>query len=239
MTTKRFLRLQIIVIIMFTFTLICNTFSWAARPNVKGGGYMSEANVDGGTLLTNDKTYFTAMELITPEGGYTVNGNECTAVTYAAAIDETTGEVMYDEDGKIIYDYTTEITSFVIDEFEEGTYRYFKTVITNPSDITTNTSLYIDVEYDNQHGSKVSSYSVGTYSPITKEEFIYQGYAPYPVEGKSDPVTGGVLYEARPPLCPIATQVEVSPGTEYIEWYIRNRKLTCTFELISIYLTNN
>lgn len=229
MTTKRFLRLQIIIVLMLTFTIITNTFSWAARPAVKGGGFMSETNVDGGTAITNDKTYFTAMELITPANGYYVNGNSCTAVTYMASVDAETDDVVYDNKGKIVYDETKAINNLSLDAFEGESFLHFKTVITNASDVPTNTSLYISLIFPNEVNNKDTSFSIGVTSPITKHSFVYKG--------KEDLVKPE--YEYRPTWCPVLTQVEISEGTEYIEWYIKNETVNTTrFEITDIYFTN-
>lgn len=140
MTTKRFLRFQIILLILLIISIGGNAFAWANRPVVKGGGFMSDDKV--------------AIKLQTDE--YYINGNSCTAVTYMGTRNEETGEIAYNE--------TTPITEFTDNDLTKGEVHYFKTVITNTSDVKTNISLFISGYTDND----LTSALFGVSTPITK-----------------------------------------------------------------------
>ena len=140
MTTKRFLRFQLILLILLAISLVGNTFSWATRPAVKGGGFMGAGGDE-----------YAAIELVSPE--YYVNGNSCTAVTYLGTIDEN---------GVITYDETTPITQFYDNDLTKGETHYFKTVITNTAEVKTNVSLFISGYTDN----KLTSALYGVSTPI-------------------------------------------------------------------------
>ena len=130
MTTKRFVKLQFVLILMFTLTIICNTFSWSTRPAEQGGAYMTTA-----TELNNGISYWTALQLDTPT--YYINGNSCTAVTYTADVDGS-GNALFNKQGNVIYDETTPISSATELTLGPDDVYYFKTVITNSTAVTTN-----------------------------------------------------------------------------------------------------
>ncbi len=232
MTTKRFLRLQVIIILMFTLTLICNTFSWAIRPAVQGGAFMGGNNKDGASTFEKDKTYFTAIKLITPEKGYHVNGTECTAVTYRAVIDEETGDVKYDRRGNIVYDETTPLNlagdiSIEADLAPEDAL-YFKTVVTNSSDVITNTSLFVDAKY---HTTINTNVMIGITTPVTKTGTLS-------TKDAANIVTD--MHTVK--WYPILAGIEIGPqSTKNIEWCIFNgsNNNTGKFVLDTIYFTNN
>ena len=142
MTTKRFVKLQFIFVILLTLTLICGTYSWASRPMVTGGNFMN----------TKKDDHFAAMEFITED--YYVNGVECTAKTYRGTVGS---------DGKVTYDEETNITSVKENELAANSPIYFKTVITNAADIPTNVSLYISGKFNQDIQS---SFAMGITSPI-------------------------------------------------------------------------
>ncbi len=231
MTTKRFARLQVIIILMLTFTLICNTFSWATRPEVKGGAFMGGTNTDGDTPFAMDKTYFTAIKLVTPERGYHINGSSCTAVTYRALIDDETGEVVYDKRGNIVYNETTPVTfetNSIETELNPHNALYFKTVITNPSDVTTNTSLFVNAKYHTNINTLVM---IGITTPVTKA-------SPLVTKDAADMITD--MHTVK--WYPILAGIEVGPNsTRNVEWCIYNSsdEKYGDFCLDNIYFTNN
>lgn len=152
MTTKRFLKFQFIFVILLVLTLVCNTFAWANRPKVQGGGYTTAQN-----------GYNTAMELITPnsdeDGYYYINGNQCTAVTYEGAYDATTGLITYSDDE----------VSTISETAISGCAFYYKTEITNHSDFPTTVSLFINGRVAH-HLDGIIKYHVST--PVLREDNI-------------------------------------------------------------------
>ena len=232
MTTKRFLKLQLIIILMFTFTLICNTFSWATRPAVQGGGFMGGNNTDGSSEFTMDKTYFTAIKLVTPERGYHVNGTGCSAVTYRAVIDEETGMVKKDKRGNIIYDESAPLDLTgdlsIETDLEPDDAIYFKTVITNSKDVVTNTSLFIDSKHHTDINTNVM---IGIITPVTKAGGLVSSEA-------ANNVTKLHTVE----WYPILAGIEVGRNsTRNVEWciYSTSPEATGKFVLDNIYFTNN
>lgn len=230
MTTKRFFKLQVIIILLFTFTLICNTFSWAIRPEVKGGAFMGGNNTDGSTTFSKDKMYFTAMKFVTPERGYHINGNSCTAVTYKASIDPQTGEVVYDK-GNIVYEKTpVTFSNGTTIEATLGTEDalYFKTVITNHADVITNTSLFIDAQYHTNINTLVM---IGITTPVTKASTL--------VTKEAANVTTK-MHTVK--WYPVLAGIEIAPnGTRNVEWSIYNsgNDKSGNFVMNDIHFTNN
>ena len=218
MTTKRFARLQFLFVIMLTLTLICSTYSWASRPKVTGGAFMSEKNTDGNAEYNKDKTYFTAMKFDTSETPYYINGVECTAKTYRGTMDEN---------GKITYG--TEEISGVQETLSANAPIYFRTEITNPSPVPTNVSLFITGKL-NQNIQ--SSFSFGITSPIA-----YSGI--FDVGNNTPDNQHFIAYDFNTVLA----QYEIDPGgTANIEWYVINNNQDGTagaFQLNEIVLTNN
>ena len=161
MTTKRFIKLQCVFIILLAITFAFNTFAWANRPAIQGGGYM-----------TSDSQY-TAIQLTTPS--YNINGTSCTAVTYQGTKDPATGIITYDE--------TTPI------DFSDGALRinapgnseyYFKTIIKNhDAETPTNVSMFINASYDQRFGSK---FYINVTSPVVRNVVIPAKDA---IEGKT------------------------------------------------------
>ena len=231
MTTKRFLRLQVIIILMFTLTLICHTFSWATRPAVQGGGFMGGGITDGDSEFTMDKTYFTAIKLVTPD--YHVNGTGCSAVTYRAVIDEETGNVKRDRQGKIKYDDKKPVNldgeiSIEADLTPDDAL-YFKTVITNSSEnVITNTSIFVDAKY---HTVLNTNVMIGITTPVTKASVLV-------TKDEEDNSTG--MHTVK--WYPILAGIEIEPeGSRIVEWCIYNSSIgdTGKFVLDNIYFTNN
>jgi len=142
MTFKRFLKIQIIFAILLSIVLIGNTYSWATRPAVMGGGFMNSAEND-----------FAAIEFVTPD--YYVNGNSCTAVTYIGTRNEETGIITYDE--------TNPIVEFTDNDFTKGEVHYFKTVIENTTDVPTHVSLFIN----GYTANTLAGARLGVSSPVT------------------------------------------------------------------------
>ncbi|MBR3971669.1 MAG: hypothetical protein IKJ83_02125 [Ruminococcus sp.] len=215
MTTKRFLKLQIIFIILFAVTIICNTFAWAPRPKVTGGGFM-----------TND-SQFTAMQLITSKDAeYHVNGQNCTAETYLGTKDPETGKLAYDT------------TPF---ESEEGLYleltagdvTYFRTVVTNPTysdaeesnDVPTNVSLFVN-GYKNlydEEGEELpeSIVKLGVSSPVVNERILADEF-------------GDITWT------PVVQKYNISKSQAFIDWYIINTSdFTINLDIYDIILTNH
>ncbi len=201
MTTKRFFKLQLIIILMLTFTLVCHTFSWSSRPAVKGGAFMSDAP-------------WTAMRLETPK--YYINGNECTAKTYQGVMNEN-GSISYQEQV-----YTVKVKDFGPDGI-----LYFKTIIdNNKPKISTNTSIFIDIEYKGD--SIQTKINVGVTNPVTKSSVIND-------EKLSSNVFGANFY-------PVLTGIEVTNSSKVIEWSIFNGSNYATateLTIKNIYVTNN
>ncbi len=219
MTTKRFVKLQFVLILMFTLTIICNTFSWSTRPAEEGGAYMTTA-----TELNNGISYWTALKLETPT--YYINGNSCTAVTYAADIDGS-GNALFNKQGNVIYDETTPITSTAEIELSPDDVYYFKTVVTNTSDVTTNTSLFIDVIY---HTELNTSMHVGVTTPVTKAGSIS-------TKDAADKTTQ--MHTVS--WVPVLSGIEIKKGITNIEWsvYSTSPDKTRTFSITDIHFTNN
>lgn len=218
MTTKRFIRLQLIFVVMLALSIVCSTFSWAPRPTKQGGGFMSITNTDvGSTALTKDKTYYTAMALVTPARGYYVNGNECTGNTYRGQYNAATGKIDYS---------TTPITS-VSESLSPGEIVYLKTEITNSAAINTNVSLYIHGKY---RQNIQDSFRLGLTEPFAKETFLT------PDNQQND----GTYLNFK--WLPVVAQYEIDENeTAYIEWYVYNNHSTTTglFEISKIIMTNN
>ena len=149
MTTKRFLRFQIILLILLAVTLIGNTFSWATRPAVKGGGFMNSKEND-----------YAAIKLETPD--YHVNGNSCTAVTYMGTRNETTGEITYSEQ-------PLSNNSFNDKKFVKSDVHYFKTVITNPTETATHVSLFVT----GKTATTLTGARLGVSSPVTDRTSLF------------------------------------------------------------------
>lgn len=216
MTTKRFIKLQFVFLLIIAIFIIPSTYSWSNRPKVTGGAFMSANNTDGNTTVSKDKTYFTAIQLVTPENGYYINGSSCTATTYIGTYDRATGLVDYGEEPTVVDSFN--------DVLGGNSVTYFKTEITNASTATTNVSLFISGSIDKDISQKVK---LGVTSPIaTSFAFNLTGE-----------VTGNLPFE----WYPIATKFQIAPnGTAYIEWYVEN---TYTnegfFEISDIILTNN
>lgn len=170
---KRFYITQIIVFILLTACLVGVTYSWSTRPAVKGG-YMTE---DAPLTLTYSSV---------------VNGNDCTAKTYMGTLNTTTGKIEYPEN------ITDNIESVPKGSRNAGDVLYFKTVISNPSEVAANVSFLIDVNTNT--GNK--SFTLGTTSPVIKE-IVYDSSA----EGK---------------WIPVVSQYEVPKEhtSVSIEWYV-------------------
>ncbi len=217
MTTKRFLKLQIIFAIMLMFALVCNTFAWSQRPAVYGGGFMSIDNTEGSDTHDKDKSRFTAFSFDTRGHNYYINGNGCTAKTYLGTVDS---------DGNVTYPQSTatgNITSLASDTYSQGDVLYFKTYISNSKAFVTNTSLFIDVKYSTALENK---YFIGVSSP-TKDLITY------PAES-----TQGNLSTVR--WIPVVAQYEISANAQSveIEWYVTFTG-NGSFEITNIVLTNN
>lgn len=193
MTTKRFLKLQIIFIVIFVATIICNTFAWAPRPKVTGGGFMTA------------DSEFTGIQLITSkDADYYVNGQTCTAETYMGTLNEETGEMSYD---------TTAPADLSSDFYlKPGEVIYFRTIITNPSyaegstDVPTNVSLFIQDGYQeipvSDEGDLVPIFKVGVSSPAI-----------------SDRIPSEIpQFE----WFPIVRQYNIAKNQAYIDWYVYN-----------------
>lgn len=218
MTTKRFVKLQFIFVILLTLTLVCNTYSWASRPKVTGGGFMSEKNKDYYERYDLDKTYFTAMKFDTLSTPYYINGNSCTAVTYTGTANA---------DGTVTYDETSGVTSAIKNVFATNAPMYFKTVITNSSDVPTNVSLFITGKvYQN-----IQSSIIGITSPVSTTGNLN-------IYGTTD-IDERIAFD----FTPVVSQYEIKAnGTANIEWYILNNNQsgnTGYFEISEIILTNN
>ena len=211
MTTKRFMKFQFIFVILLILTLVCNTFAWANRPKVQGGGYTTE-----------QKGYHTAIELVTPTNGYYINGNECTAVTYEGTYDKATGIITYDEN--IVISPTSDNNLTLEFTGNNGTYHYFKTVITNPSDVATTVSLFINGQIPSTLDNLIKYH---VYSPIVRESDIASGK-----EGNTRTID----------FFPLMNNYEINPkGTANIEWciYKPNNSTDDTFVITDIILSNN
>lgn len=218
MTTKRFLRLQIIFVIMLMFALVCNTYSWSQRPAVYGGGFMSIDNTDGSDSYDKDKSKFTALSFDTRDYNYYINGDGCTAKTYQGTVDSE-GNITYPENNA-----EGSITSIDSNTYSSGDVLYFKTYISNSKDIITNTSLFIDVEYSS---TLEGNYFIGVSSP-TKDLITY------PAESTDSDGICTVRW------IPVIAQYEISAGAENteIEWYVTFTG-SGDFAVKSIVLTNN
>ncbi len=232
MTTKRFFKLQVLIILMFTLTLICNTFSWATRPAVQGGAFMGGNNTDGDSEFTMDRTYFTAIKLVTPERGYHINGAGCSAVTYRAVINEETGKVETDRRGNIVYDENNPLDltgdTYIETDLAPDDAIYFKTVITNSEDVITNTSIFVDAKYHTDINTNVM---IGITTPVTKAGALVTKDA----ANNSTDMHTVTWY-------PILAGIEVGrKSTRNVEWSIYNSSIDDTgkFVLDNIYFTNN
>lgn len=214
MTTKKFVKLQFIFAIILAITIISGTFSWAPRPKVQGGAFMSQStNGDA-----SDTKYYTAMSFITPANGYYVNGKGCTATTYKGTLNTTTGEVEYDT--------STAITSFS-QTLAASEVVYFKTEITNSAAVATNTSLFINGKY---RQTLQGDFRIGVTSPVSKESFMTTD-----ISNNDGTYINYKWYS-------IVSQYEIdASGTAHIEWFIRNTNTTTSgaFEISKIILTNN
>lgn len=218
MTTKRFMRFQIILLILLAISLVGNTFSWATRPAVMGGGFMGTAEND-----------FIAAKLETPD--YYLNGNSCTAVTYKGTLNEATGKITYDETNPITYFEDSERADKAGDGLQKGEVHYFKTVITNTSTVPTTVSLYINGQYYNN-----TPVLYGVSSPVTtRDGFIAT------INQKNN------YFEFAPIVTHFEVNSATSNGngTSNVEWYIfYNENSTATVDMSEIVisdiiLTNN
>ena len=196
---KRFLITQIILVIMLGVNLVGFTYSWSQRSAVKGGYQRTPMTL----------TYSSS-----------VNGNQCSEVTYQGTLDTATGEIIYSE---------TSIDALGKTAVEEGTVLYFRTDITNADDVATNVSLFIDYNYS---ADLEGNYFLGTTTPTIKH-FSY-------------PAQYTELEDEE--LCyvewiPVVNQYEVPAGANnavnaYIEWYVEF-EAAGNFEISKIVLTNN
>lgn len=168
---KRFFITQIIVFILLTACLVGVTYSWSTRSAVKGG-----------FLKTPMKLTYSSV----------VNGNDCTAKTYVGTLNPASGKIDYPES------VSDNITSLPKESRTAGDVLYFKTIISNPSEVAANVSFLIDVNTNT--GNK--SFTLGTTSPVIKE-IVYDSSA----EGK---------------WIPVVSQYEIPKAHESvsIEWYI-------------------
>lgn len=212
MTSKRFIKLQLLIVIMMTFALVCNTFSWSNRPAVKGGNFMGVTQ--GADSGHDDRRYWTAFCLDTLANDYYINGNSCSGETYVGTMGN---------DGKVTYDTTVDaITKLGSQDVTKGTVLYFRTDITNGAAVDTNTSLFIDVKYSTDLEGK---YFVCATNP-TLDRLTYT--AETTASGSST-----VRW------IPVVAQYEIpSEGTAYIEWHVEFEG-SGTFEITNIVLTNN
>lgn len=220
MTTKRFVRLQFIFVIMLAMSLICNTYSWASRPKVTGGAFMSAKNTDLTEPYDKDKTYFTAMKFdnssLTP---YYINGDSCKAKSFIGTADAS---------GKVTYG-TEEVTDYRTNSLAVNSPIYFRTEITNNSDVPTNVSLFISGKLDQDIQG---SFTIGITSPIA-----YTGI--FDIGNNSPDTSGFIAFDFNTVLA----QYEIDPNaTANIEWFIINNNQNGTagkFQLNEIVLTNN
>lgn len=224
MTIKRFLKLQIIFIMLIIITISANVSAWAPRPAVRGGSFMSEGGTDSGTTaISKDHTYFTAMQLITPAKNYFVNGYSCTAKTYTGTYNESNGNIIYGDDESI---KDSPITNLIATGVAKDNAYYFKTVISNPTNVATNVSLFINIKYDQNFGT---SLIYNTSSPVIREEIFH-------TSGSAD--AQGYLHLD---MLSLVRNYEIpANGTVNVEWSIINVKdYTGKFEISDIILTNN
>ncbi len=219
MTTKRFLRFQIILLILLAITLIGNTFSWATRPAVKGGGFMGS----GGN-------YYESIKLVTDQ--YYINGNQCSAVTYKGTYNEETGKVTYDDE--IEGNSPTPVTEFTDNDLTKGEVHYFKTIITNPSEVKTNVSLFLSGYTENE----LTSAMLGVSTPITTRGSYPQSSYDY---------STGLRYFKH---VSVISEYEVAPAkngvpsTAKIEWFVYYNEASDEihhgeFHISDIVFTNN
>ncbi|MBE6737609.1 MAG: hypothetical protein E7566_03005 [Ruminococcaceae bacterium] len=218
MTIKRFFKLQIIFVLLLAVTIIGSTFSWANRPAVKGGGFMSNADDD-----------YAAIKLVTPN--YYVNGNSCTAVTYKGTRNEETGEITYDDE--IEGNTPVAVTSFTDDDLTKGEVHYFKTVITNTAKVNTNVSLFISGYTANK-----SAAMLGVSTPITKS-------GGYP-ESFYDITTGLRYFDFVPVVSQyeIPAAADTGAASVKVEWSVFYNAVSedsnnGAFHISDIILTNN
>lgn len=210
MTTKRFIKLQFIFLVLLVISLICNTLAWAIRPAVRGGNYMN----------ASERTDFAAIELVTPDKGYFINGSGYTAKTYLGSKDETTGKITYSD---------TEITlPYKVENSDTGDVYYFKTIISPPENkTTTNVSLFINGHYDSQFGGRLM---LGVSFPIVKSISM------------PSTTTSGTYNVFR--FTPIVRSYEVKDTTS-IEWFVNdttegsNIAAANYYEISEIILANN
>lgn len=195
MKTKRFISLQLIIVLMLGLALVCSTYSWSLRPSVKGG-YLTTPMV-----LSYDSV---------------INGSDCTGATYEGTV-SASGEVIYG---------TEAITSVPSRGVTAKTVLYFRTAITNADDVATNTSLFINISYDNTLEGK---YFVGASEP-TVDRITYSAES-----------TSGTTNTVK--WIPVVAQYEVIPGgndsvNAFIDWFIEFDG-TGNFQIDSIVLANN
>lgn len=169
---KRFFITQIIVFILLTACLVGVTYSWSTRPAVKGG------------FMSTPMTFSYTSQ---------INGNQCTAKTYAGTVGED-GTVTYPEN---MDEYITSVDKV---SHTAGDVLYFKTLIDNVSSVDTNVSFLIDVNCDTAFDGK---FSIGTTVPSLKE-IAYSSTA----EDKWIPVVS--QYEIQGERTAVA-----------IEWYVK------------------
>lgn len=160
---KRFICIQILIVVLLAFTLVGSTFAWSNRPNVYGG-----------YLQTPFKfTYSSA-----------VNGNACTGTTYLGVTDAE-GKLTYDDDGNAVY-AETEMQSDYKVTVTKGQVLYLRTKISNAANVKTNVSLIAHVPlYDETAATPVNNgfngkFNVGVSLP-TKSVIAYPDEAFIPV----------------------------------------------------------
>ncbi len=206
MTTKRFMKLQIIFILLFAVTIISNTFAWAPRPVWQGGAHMSSVHLEeAADTDKEDLSKFTAIRLVTSDNTYYVNGSECTVETYTGTYDATEDRIIYGDDENVEYQ-SSPITTFKKNYIPQGTKYYFKSIITNNNPkVPTNVSLFIDGELESDYDGKLI---LTVSSPVLREEFF------------PDIAQSGVdTFE----FLPLVRNFEVpAGGTVNVEWNIIN-----------------
>ena len=131
-----------------------------------------------------------------------VNGNQCTAETFLGGVDEN---------GNITYNKTS--IDSLDSNYEAGDVIYFRTLVDNASDVDTNVTLLVDVNYD-------GDFIIGTTSPALKE------------------ITYNATNENK--WIPVVSQFEIiqSNTNVVIDWYI---KITTAgdFDITGFALANN
>ncbi len=160
---KRFICVQILIVVLLAVTLVGSTFAWSNRPNVNGG------------FLQMPFTFTYSAS---------INGNACTGKTYLGVVDDE-GKLTYDDDGNAVYS-DTELQSDYKVTVTTGQVLYLRTKVSNAAVVKTNVSLIAHIPLYNASAETPvnngfnGNFNIGVSSP-TNSVIAYPDEAFIPV----------------------------------------------------------